>query len=390
MRKVALILLFRLSLLVAIAASAALYIEYQNAGDPAFCGVGTGCMAVRLSPYSRPFGIPLPTLGLAAFSGLFAMAVFGRATSRRAAETVLAALGGAIAIILLVLQAAAIGTFCVWCVAVDTSAIVAATSAILLYLSADAKSAPEPPLLVFSHGALRAVWGVAFAAAISLPFVWARYPVIPPAPAPIAALQVPGKVTLVNFTDFECPFCRRNHPLLHAIEEQNAGRVVVIRKMMPLSIHRGAMPAALAYMCVPESTRERMANALYNAPTLALTKEGTIAIAAGLGLDEKEVTRCVESSEARAKVDEDMEMFRQIEGGALPLTYVGPRAVLGYYPEKVIAFVETALAGGRPSLRLSWMFGALGLVFAAAAVLSWVFASRASGENDPSTPQSSR
>ena len=33
----------------------------------------------------------------------------------------------------------------------------------------------------------------------------------------IAALQVPGKITIVSFTDFECPFCRKLHPILHGI-----------------------------------------------------------------------------------------------------------------------------------------------------------------------------
>ena len=40
MRKAVLVILLRLSRLVALFASAALFIEYQRAGDPAFCGVG--------------------------------------------------------------------------------------------------------------------------------------------------------------------------------------------------------------------------------------------------------------------------------------------------------------------------------------------------------------
>ncbi len=63
MRKAVLVTLLRLSLLAALFASAALYIEYQRAGDPAFCGVGSGCMAVRLSPYSRLLNVPCPRGG---------------------------------------------------------------------------------------------------------------------------------------------------------------------------------------------------------------------------------------------------------------------------------------------------------------------------------------
>ena len=67
MPRLPLALLLRISLLVAIAASAALVVQYTNAGNPAFCGVGSGCLAVRLSPYSMLFGaVPLPSIGLAA------------------------------------------------------------------------------------------------------------------------------------------------------------------------------------------------------------------------------------------------------------------------------------------------------------------------------------
>ena len=66
MRPLPLVLLLRLSLLIAVAASAALIVDYQNAGDPAFCGVGSGCFAVRISPYSRLLGVPLPYIGLVA------------------------------------------------------------------------------------------------------------------------------------------------------------------------------------------------------------------------------------------------------------------------------------------------------------------------------------
>jgi uncharacterized membrane protein len=133
MRKAVLVILLRLSLIIALFASAALFIEYQRAGDPAFCGVGSGCMAVRLSPYSRLFNVPLPTWGLIAFGTLFGFAMTARDRMWHGIVAVLSGLGALVAGYLVYLQAFEIRAFCKWCILADTGAFVAAISAGLLY-----------------------------------------------------------------------------------------------------------------------------------------------------------------------------------------------------------------------------------------------------------------
>ena len=115
MQKVWLAILLRVLLVVAVAASAALVVDYQNAGDPAFCGVGTGCFQVRMSEFSRVFGVPLPRIGLGAFAGLFIASLFVRTKAhlRMLASATIA--GGLMAVGLLVVQGAVVGAFCAWC-----------------------------------------------------------------------------------------------------------------------------------------------------------------------------------------------------------------------------------------------------------------------------------
>ena len=66
-----------------------------------------------------------------------------------------------------------------------------------------------------------------------MPFVWGRYPVIPPLPAAIQAMQVEGKLTVVSMTDFECPFCRKLNPYLAEIKKRDD--VAYKRVMVPLA-----------------------------------------------------------------------------------------------------------------------------------------------------------
>jgi protein-disulfide isomerase len=53
-------------------------------------------------------------------------------------------------------------------------------------------------------------------------------------------------VTLVEFSEFQCPFCARFAPTLKQIEETYQGRVRIVWKHLPLAIHKDAVGAALA------------------------------------------------------------------------------------------------------------------------------------------------
>ncbi len=53
-------------------------------------------------------------------------------------------------------------------------------------------------------------------------------------------------VTVVEFSDYECPHLRRGHPLLRQIERDLEGRIRVVHMNFPLSGHQHAMPAARA------------------------------------------------------------------------------------------------------------------------------------------------
>ncbi len=81
------------------------------------------------------------------------------------------------------------------------------------------------------------------------------------APAPTAArVRVPvgdspqrgpgdAWVTIVEFADFECPYCRVEEPVLQAITAAYGSDVRVVFKHFPLGFHPDAWPAAIAAEC---------------------------------------------------------------------------------------------------------------------------------------------
>src|SRR5262249_17517127 len=135
--------LVRLATVVALAASAALYVDYTSA-NPAYCGVDSGCAAVRASGYGYvPVGqiyLPVPALGLIGFSVLLVAALLPALPQLLVG---VAGVGGVAAGTLLVLQAEAVGRFCSFCVAVDVCALVAAGAAIAFFFKRSAQGAPN-------------------------------------------------------------------------------------------------------------------------------------------------------------------------------------------------------------------------------------------------------
>ncbi|APR84076.1 Thioredoxin domain protein [Minicystis rosea] len=371
MRKIAPILLLRLALLVAVLACAVLVIEYQNMGDPAFCGVGSGCMAVRRSQWARIGTVPLPALGLSAYAVLLAMSLGVREKMHSFFLAAAAIAGGLIGATLLAIQAFQLHTFCKWCVMVDVSAIVAAAAASWMHREIARSAAYEAWFVAFARGRGQLIVGAVGALLAGLlPTVWGQYPVVPPMPEAVAALAVPDKVTIVAFTDFECPFCRKMHPVLHDIAKRSGGRVTLVRKMVPLSFHQGAKPAALGYLCTPAGSRERMADSLYGAPQHLLNATGVAAIAAGLGLDREAFTRCVDAPETAAALHADEALFASLKAPGLPFTYIGSRVVAGFNEDAARKLASAASNGGRPSLPVSWMLVLFAAVCAVVAGLT--------------------
>jgi uncharacterized membrane protein len=113
------LLVVRITTLVALAASAALAVEYRT-DDFAYCGAESGCAALRHTPlaYMWGFGPSLPELGLLAFSALFALSL----TRRGALTAYVAVLAGACGLALIAAQAFWLHHFCWLCTTTDLSA----------------------------------------------------------------------------------------------------------------------------------------------------------------------------------------------------------------------------------------------------------------------------
>jgi uncharacterized membrane protein/predicted DsbA family dithiol-disulfide isomerase len=351
-------LLLRVAALVGLGVSAAMHVDYQRPAS-ALCQVGSGCDQVRASHFSHVSGIPVPVLGIAGFSLLIAASLIRHRKARLA--TLVIALGGAVAaILLLAIQAFAIHAFCKLCVIVDVSAIFAGAAA-FLDNRRGAALRREP---VWQWVGAMALW-------VILPVAWAKSRPPPPAPTEISSLWKAGKINVVEFADFECPYCRQLHPTLAEVMRSYEGKVHFARLNMPLPSHRQALDAARAYCCADDVGRgDAMADALFSADDIG--PSGCERIAAALAMDLSAFRACVASGPTEQRIESDVRRFKAAGLRGLPAVFVGNRLLVGMQPVERLreAFAESSSDGSLGPLPAFpfWLLACLGVIAGALAL----------------------
>lgn len=317
------------SAIVGLAASIASLVDDLR-GEAMFCGEG-GCALVHASPWAKPLGIPMSALGVAFFAAMCVLA-FVRAPRVR---TVAAVAGALWAIFLIYLQAFDIGAWCKLCMVADPAAIIHAGCVV-------AGAGLVAPAARHIAGALAGAGVLVVALAMGL--ARGGPPPLPEGtPECVVREQQPGVVTVVEFLDFECPFCRKMQPTLEEALATTKHKVRVVRKMLPFSDHPRAGPAAVMWCIADEQGKgEEMARELFKTPVEQLTRKNMLEIAQRLGCNIDDIEAKIER--AIQVIKGHIEDARLAEVRALPTMYIGGNVFVGAPPleDLLAAFDEAA------------------------------------------------
>jgi protein-disulfide isomerase len=273
---------------------------------------------------ATPFGVPMPAFGLAGFVVLAALA-FASGPRVRAFHRA-AAIGGAVVGAGLIAVQLLLGQLCPYCMAIDLSACAAAGVAIWRVKGGwdlDGASSVRAGLGALTALVPAGILGLGLTAKVHLPDVIAEE--MGRAPR--------GQATVVEFVDFECPFCRDEWDDLAPMLAAAKDRVRVVRKLVPLTrIHPHAMDAARAACCGDLLGQgDAMADALFHAPVEELTAEGCQRIAVALGIDPASYGACVSDPKTAERIALDRRVFDRAAAktDGLPLLWIGERKIMG-------------------------------------------------------------
>lgn len=352
----------RLAAVLALAVSTALFVDYTNA-TPTFCGAASGCARVRGSGYGYlllgGYPVPLPLLGMLAFAVLLGFAL-ARPLERWL--PLVAIIGGVHGLGLFALQALKIGEYCALCVTVDALSVIAALCASVVWKGRGDLNEP--------FGLRDGAWPALGLLALCAPLLWPALRPAAPVPPGVRELYVPGKINVVEFADYECPFCRALHPVLKAVIASYPNQVNFRRLNLPLQSHQFARGAAEAQVCAREQGKgDEMADRLFAAEDL--TKTSSRALAQSLGVDLAAYDLCIASGRADRVIDAESKILLDSGLQGLPTTYVGAKMILGAQSEEVF---RDAFDRARAGLGERGIPGSLywGTVLALMLAISWV------------------
>jgi len=322
--------------LIGLAASAMLAVDYRNP-VPVFCAEGTGCDALKHTPFAALFGVPTPLFGIVGFVATGVASLLPGRTAR-VGQTVLSGVAAATGIVLASAQVV-LGHFCVYCSIADASGVACGAASAWRWVKARSAAAPPP--------ALACVGALALAAAGVLPFVTgSKKPGVPGVIRAEMAGTPAGEVTIVDFVDFECPFCRMTHAALRPVLDEYRGRVRIVRRQVPLRMHAHALDAARSACCGDMLGKgDAMADALFAAPVGDLTPAGCEEIAARIGLSLESFRACIVDPRTDASIEADRAEFKAAGGVALPTLWIDGESLVGAQRSDVLErMIARALA----------------------------------------------
>jgi uncharacterized membrane protein/predicted DsbA family dithiol-disulfide isomerase len=313
--------------IVGLVASVMLAVDYSRPA-PVFCTENLGCAALRQTVYAAWLGIPTPYIGVAGFLSLIVVTLVN-APSFRALQLALGAVAGLMGLLLFVVQVR-MGEFCPFCVVADWSGIACALAAPARLWVAGGEGAPK---LVVAAGAVLA------AGAAIVPFgVGALANPVPKVIQREMAATPAGQITVVDFVDFECPYCRETNAAFRPVLDARRAKVRVVRRQVPLRSHPHAMDAARAACCGERLGKgDEMAEALFTAPVTELTPEGCERIAQRLGLSLDAYRACIVDPATTASIERDREEFRASGGKGLPTIWIDGEVLKGAQTSEELA-----------------------------------------------------
>ena len=157
-------------------------------------------------------------------------------------------------------------------------------------------------------------------------------------------------VTIIEFSDFECPFCSRVNPTMKQIEDAYGDKVRVVFKQNPLSFHKNAPLAAEATLAAHEQGKFWQMHDTLFANQKALTRPDLDKYAQEIGLNTDKFKAALDTNKFKPQVEADMAVAKELGATGTPSFFVNGRKLRGAQPfESFKKLIDEALAtkGGK-------------------------------------------
>ncbi|MBT4257772.1 DsbA family protein [archaeon] len=147
--------------------------------------------------------------------------------------------------------------------------------------------------------------------------------------------DVNAPVTLIEFSDYECPFCGRHFGSTYGqIKEKyvDTGKVKIIFKDFPLSFHQNAQKASEAAECAGDQGKYYEYHDILFNNQQALGIDSLKQYAKDLGLNTETFNSCLDSGEKASEVQEDFQEGQRVGVRGTPANFINGNIISGACP----------------------------------------------------------
>ncbi len=139
-------------------------------------------------------------------------------------------------------------------------------------------------------------------------------------------------VTLIEFSDYQCPYCGRLEGTIKQIQDVYGDKVRIVFRDFPLAMHRNAQKAAEAAGCALEQGKFwEMHDKLFTNQR-ALELDNLTTYAKEVGLDDQKFKTCLDSGKRADEIKRDMADGEALGVQGTPASFVNGRLVSGAQP----------------------------------------------------------
>lgn len=141
-------------------------------------------------------------------------------------------------------------------------------------------------------------------------------------------------VTIVEFSDFQCPYCAKAAQTVNQVKKEYGKKVRVVFKQFPLPFHSQAKQAANAALCAWEQNPAyfwKMHDRLF-ADQTKLNKEDLANTAKKIGANERKLAKCLEEGSYMSMIDRDIQQGKDLGVKSTPTFFVNGKLLQGAQP----------------------------------------------------------
>jgi len=162
---------------------------------------------------------------------------------------------------------------------------------------------------------------------------------------------VAAPVTIIEFSDFQCPFCRAAENSIKQVRQQYGDQVKLVYMDFPLSFHPHAMDAARAARCAADQGKFWSFHDALFLDQKKLDADGLKKTAVQVGLDQKQFNACFTSDKHDTDIRSDLAQGNSLGVTGTPTFFINGRELVGAQPPpKFNELIDEELARAKQPL----------------------------------------